>query len=191
MILASLFTTEMVAWHHQLNGHEFQQTPGDGDRQGCLVCCSPWCHKESDMTATEQQLTTATQGICFCFIQKFPQFYWQYYFPLLNKLPISEHIQTMAVFSLLFLFSVNTLWPYSNFIYLFKISILFSEPYADFTTLFYLFLSAILIHFRKIRWMHVFSEAFRLSFWGFRNVKYEVRHEQWGMALQKRMQADL
>ena len=98
MILASLFTTEMVAWHHQLNGHEFEQTPGEGDRQGCLVCCSPWCHKESDMTATEQQLKTATQGTCFCFIQKFPQFYWQYYFPLLNKLPISEHIQTMLPF---------------------------------------------------------------------------------------------
>ena len=106
----------------------------------------------------------------------------------------TSHIWTYsnyAAFSLLSSFSVNTLWPYFNFIYLFKISVLFSEPYADFTTLFYLFLSVILINFRKIRWMHVFSEAFRLSFWGFRNVKYEVRHEQWGMALQKRMQADL
>ena len=41
---------EMVGWHHQLNGHEFEETPGDGKGQGSLVCCSPWGHKESDMT---------------------------------------------------------------------------------------------------------------------------------------------
>ena len=40
----------MVGWHHQLNGHEFEQTPGDSGGQGILVCCSPWGHKESDMT---------------------------------------------------------------------------------------------------------------------------------------------
>ena len=32
----------MVGWHHRLNGHEFEQTPGDGEGQGSLVCCSPW-----------------------------------------------------------------------------------------------------------------------------------------------------
>ena len=41
---------EMVGWHHQLNGHEFDQTPGDGDGQGSLGCCSLWGHKESDRT---------------------------------------------------------------------------------------------------------------------------------------------
>ena len=41
---------EMVGWHHQLNGHEFEQTPGDGDEQESLECCSPWGHKESDTT---------------------------------------------------------------------------------------------------------------------------------------------
>ena len=41
---------EMVGWHQQLNGHEFEQTPGDGEEQGSLECCSPWCHKESDRT---------------------------------------------------------------------------------------------------------------------------------------------
>ena len=40
---------EIVEWHHQLNGHEFEQTPGDGEGQGSLVCCSPWGQKESDM----------------------------------------------------------------------------------------------------------------------------------------------
>ena len=41
---------KMVEWHHQLNGHEFEKTPGVGDGQGGLVCCSPWGHKESDRT---------------------------------------------------------------------------------------------------------------------------------------------
>ena len=39
---------EMVRWHHQLNGHEFEQAPGIGDEQGSLECCSPWGRKESD-----------------------------------------------------------------------------------------------------------------------------------------------
>ena len=41
---------EMVRWHHWLNGHEFEQAPGVGDGQGSLACCSPWGHKELDMT---------------------------------------------------------------------------------------------------------------------------------------------
>ena len=41
---------EMVWWHNQLDGHEFEQTPGDREGQGSLVCCSSWCCKESDMT---------------------------------------------------------------------------------------------------------------------------------------------
>ena len=40
----------IVGWHHWLNGHEFEQAPGVGDGQGSLACCSPWDHKESDMT---------------------------------------------------------------------------------------------------------------------------------------------
>ena len=40
----------VVGWHQWLNGHEFEQTPGDSERQGSLVCCSPWGHTESDMT---------------------------------------------------------------------------------------------------------------------------------------------
>ena len=48
----------MVGWHHQLNGHEFEQTPGDGEGQGNLACCTPWGSKELDMTATEQQPTS-------------------------------------------------------------------------------------------------------------------------------------
>ena len=39
---------EMVGWHHQLDGHEFEQALGDSKGQGKLVCCSPWGCKESD-----------------------------------------------------------------------------------------------------------------------------------------------
>ena len=41
---------EMVGWHHRLNEHEFEQVLGVGDGQGGLVYCSPWGHKELDMT---------------------------------------------------------------------------------------------------------------------------------------------
>ena len=41
---------EMIGWHHRLNGHEFEQAPGDGEGQGRLVGCSPRGCKESDMT---------------------------------------------------------------------------------------------------------------------------------------------
>ena len=41
---------EMVGWHHQLNGHEFEQTVWNSEGQGSLACCSPWGHKESDPT---------------------------------------------------------------------------------------------------------------------------------------------
>ena len=41
---------EMVGWHYQLNGCEFEQTPGDAEGQGSLVCCSPWGRIELDTT---------------------------------------------------------------------------------------------------------------------------------------------
>ena len=40
----------MAGWHHQLDGHEFEQALGVGDGQGGLACCSPWGHKELDTT---------------------------------------------------------------------------------------------------------------------------------------------
>ena len=46
---------EMVGWHHQLNGYEFEQTPGDGEGQGSLACGSPCVGKESGMTVRTEQ----------------------------------------------------------------------------------------------------------------------------------------
>ena len=41
---------EVSGQHHQLDGPEFEQAPGDGEGQGSLACCSPWGRKELDMT---------------------------------------------------------------------------------------------------------------------------------------------
>ena len=53
---------EMAGWHHWLDGHEFEWTPGVGDGQGGLACCSSWGHKESEMT---EQLNWLTIEICW------------------------------------------------------------------------------------------------------------------------------
>ena len=52
---------EMVGWHHQLDGHEFQQTPGDGEGQGSLACCSPWVSREWTWLS---HWKTTTRGPC-------------------------------------------------------------------------------------------------------------------------------
>ena len=55
---------EMVGWHHLLNGHEFEQILRDSEGQGSLACCSPWGHKESDMTEQLNNIRIGTRGIC-------------------------------------------------------------------------------------------------------------------------------
>ena len=57
----------MVRWHDWLNGHEFEQAPGDGEGQGILACCSPRNPKESVMT--EQLKMT---NILECIVYKIP-----------------------------------------------------------------------------------------------------------------------
>ena len=52
---------EMVWWRHRLNGHEFEQTLGDGEGQGSLVCCSPWGFKELKMTERRNNNITEPQ----------------------------------------------------------------------------------------------------------------------------------
>ena len=51
---------EMVGWHHQLDGYEFEQALGVGDGQGGLACCSPWGHKELDTTTEQLSLSNTT-----------------------------------------------------------------------------------------------------------------------------------
>ena len=56
---------ETVGWYHRLNGQEFQQTPGDGEGQGRVECCSPWGHKELDTT---QRLNDVQLTYAKCFL---------------------------------------------------------------------------------------------------------------------------
>ena len=59
---------EMAGWHHRLGGHEFGWTPGFGDGQGGLECCSSWGCKESDTTEwlNWAQLNWTSDYFCFC-----------------------------------------------------------------------------------------------------------------------------
>ena len=59
-------------WHHQVNGHEFEQTMGEREGQGSLACCSPWGHKESDTT---QRLNNKKSHI---FLELFTSYYSQF-----------------------------------------------------------------------------------------------------------------
>ena len=52
----------MVGWHHWLNGHEFEQTPGDTEGQGSLACCSSWGCKELDTIKVTEQQQQNTMG---------------------------------------------------------------------------------------------------------------------------------
>ena len=52
----------MVGWHHQLKGREFVQTPGDGEGQGNMACCSPWSHEELNTT---EQLNNNNKNMLF------------------------------------------------------------------------------------------------------------------------------
>ena len=55
---------EVVEWHHQFNGHEFEKTPGGGEGQGGLACCSPWGCQESDTTEQLNNDSNLSGGQC-------------------------------------------------------------------------------------------------------------------------------
>ena len=58
---------KMVGWHHQLNGHEFEQALGDSEGQGSLACCSPWGYNELDTTErlnNNRSLMSSTHLVC-------------------------------------------------------------------------------------------------------------------------------
>ena len=66
----------MVGWHHQLNGHESEQTPVARDEQGSLACCGPWGCKELDTTERLNWLTELKRHIFltlkFWFLEIYP-----------------------------------------------------------------------------------------------------------------------
>ena len=72
---------EVAGWHHGLNEHEFEWTPGDGDGQGGLACCDSWGPKDSDMTEwlnwTEIKIISSLycSWLCVFLIQEYPKFF--------------------------------------------------------------------------------------------------------------------
>ena len=78
---------EMVGWHHQLNGHESESTPGVGDGQGGLGCCSPWDRKELD--TTEQLNSTPIR------LNSYMYHLESYLHPILTVLPPRNILQIL------------------------------------------------------------------------------------------------
>ena len=101
----------MVGWHHRLNGHGSEQTPGDSEGQGSLVCCTPWGRKAGHDLLTQQQqqcrrhrqeadrlgpekrldVHSKSNGKCRDFFQKISKVVWLYFpFFLSFYLPCHE-----------------------------------------------------------------------------------------------------
>ena len=119
---------EMVEWHHRLNGHESEQTPGIGDAQGSLACCSPWGHKKSYMTeqlnwtdTIESEFSTFklqnTLGwyFFFCFISLL---YWGFMWDLtclFSRMAFWRHLHLSQP---LYVWSGHSRWPFSWSLYI-------------------------------------------------------------------------
>ena len=72
---------DIVGWHHWLNGHEFEQTQGDREGQGGLVCCSPWACKELD---TNERVNNS-RCYSWCYEYQCSLWCWEYNFERENK----------------------------------------------------------------------------------------------------------
>ena len=66
---------EMAGWHHQLDGCEFEWTPGVGDGQGGLVCCDSWGHKELDTTEQLNRTELTVKYSHYIYIQRYTYIY--------------------------------------------------------------------------------------------------------------------
>ena len=86
---------EMVGWHHQFNGHEYEQAPGNDGGQGGLECCSEWGHRESDYT--EQLKCTELHWTYLPFII-FSLPFWWYEWLLLSFHFNLNHLQNVLWF---------------------------------------------------------------------------------------------
>ena len=80
---------EMVGWHHGLNLHEFEEALGVGEGQGSLVCCSPWGHKELDMT---ERVNWTQFGLGKCFEASSQSNHRDTHHWLLHKIHFLSHV---------------------------------------------------------------------------------------------------
>ena len=93
----------MVGWHHQLNGHEFEQTLGDSEGQGSLVCCSPCDRTESNVTERLNNnkdpldnLLQLLHQLCFSTLYFFMLWRWFLSSILTNQLPLASDFYSAA-----------------------------------------------------------------------------------------------
>ena len=84
-----MYTYEMVRYHHQPNGHEFEQTPVDCNRQGSLACYSPWGHKESDTTSRLNNNIKNMADSC-CYMAETITILYRNYYPIKNKIKFKK-----------------------------------------------------------------------------------------------------
>ena len=88
---------EMVEWHGQLSGHEFEQAPGYGEGQGSLACCSPWGLKESDMTERlNNRIHRLKNKVCVCVCA--PIHEHAHMCKMLKKISDSSHWETVLIY---------------------------------------------------------------------------------------------
>ena len=98
---------EMARWHHQLNGHEFEQALGVGEGQGSLVCCNSWGCKESDMTEQQQQYShepivpeqSQNKVAYFCFPDRVV---WLHFSQVMQFLKLILNLQHLCNFRFVF-----------------------------------------------------------------------------------------
>ena len=83
----------MVGWYHRLNGHEFEQAPGNGEGQGSLACCSPWDHKELDTT---ERLNNSNDQPCLMEISDSQSSPLNWDFLRQFQSPVSGPLQTLV-----------------------------------------------------------------------------------------------
>ena len=113
---------EMAGWHHQLNGHEFEQASGDGEGQGRQACCNPWDHKELDMTEwlnnnnmrhriTNYRITSRSETPCI-FVSNFPLKWLQNIYTMLSLLKLTLDLKDNKWFMCIVLFHFLNLFNY-------------------------------------------------------------------------------
>ena len=87
---------EMAGWHHWLDGHEFEWTPGVGDGQGGLACCNSWGSKESDMTERLNWSVDVLRHLAPPFTRKPFKLMTLYYLPSIVLGPGNIHMKKSA-----------------------------------------------------------------------------------------------
>ena len=134
----------MVGWHHQLSGNEFEQTLRDSERQGSLVCCSPWGHKKSDTT---EWLNNTNRGKKYASVENYCTTYRHKIFGLFIVFEISGVVVFVVVQSPSHVWLFVTPWTAAHRAYM---SLTMSWSLLKFISIALVMPSSHLIHSSKV-----------------------------------------